>query len=241
MRIEHILPALTLLLAGCTSRLPNDLVILDVPGSPRYALSTEDGILALTEPDLSVDELPVLYWYRGAPVRDDARVLHLADDFGLLEMQSAKIHYAVFAAGDPAPDESLWIQVLEDDIERRPQLIEASLFEGGAYGDLLAIDEWFWAADEIAGDWVGAGVYVRRKGVYELVGIINGLVADHPRPSTWSRWFGPKELVTFAGLDSIAPTLPDSSDYFARRIRVFRPDFEHGLERDGSEGRRENP
>ncbi len=241
MRRAPFSAALLLLAAGCVSRQPNDLVILDVPGAPRYAVSTEDGILALSADDLAVDALPILHWHGGDAIRDEAVVRHRSAGFGLLAPTSARIEYATFAAVDPLPGESLWIQVLEDDPERRPALVEASLFEDGARGDLLAIDEWFWSPDEVAADWVGAGVYVRRKGAYELVGVVNGLVADHPAPTTLSRWFGPRALVAFAGLDAIAPTLPESSDYFSRRIRAFRPDFEHGLERDGSERRRENP
>jgi len=226
--------------AGCRTRQPDDLLILDVPGAPRYVLATEDGVVALAGDDLAVDTLPVSYWYRGDRVIDVANVEHRSADFGLLTLRSLKTGFATFAASEPEPGETIWVQILEDDLEHRPRMVELSLYRDGDYGDLLAVEEFGVTAEELAVEWNGAGIYVRRKGAYELVGILNGVVAANPEPSRWSEWFGPHDLLAFAGIDAIAPTLPRSSDYFARRIRMFRPDFEHGLESDGSEGRREN-
>src|SRR5690606_25865102 len=111
------------LAAGCTSRLPNDLVILEVPGAPRYAVSTEDGILALAEDDLAGESLPIVHWYRGDAVRDEARLEHRSDEFGLLTPRTARIGFSTFAASAPAPHEDLWIQVIQGDAEHRPELI----------------------------------------------------------------------------------------------------------------------
>lgn len=228
--------ALLPLVAGCGTPRPNSLVRLDVPGAERWALATEDGIVALNGDDLGVDVVPILYWYNASPVTDDATVVHRTAELALLRPASTKLEYNDWGATQPEPGESLWIQVLDDDPEHRPLLIDAELFAGGRYGDLLEIDEWFTDPERVAAEFAGAGVFARRKGRYVLVGILTGAVADDPRrPGFWQRVFGPETPLAFVGLDAIAPVLPETSDFFKRRVRVFRPDFEYGLLPDGSE------
>ena len=65
------LVVLTLLSAvGCHTPTPNDLVLLDIPGNPRFALSTEDGILALAGDELT-GEIPAIQYWKGREIRDD--------------------------------------------------------------------------------------------------------------------------------------------------------------------------
>lgn len=230
--------ALFLLLAaaaGCGTPTPNNLVEIELPGAKRWALATEDGVVALNGDDLSVPEVPILYWFKGTPILDDATVAHRTDELALLHPKSSRLQYATFGALAAEPGEDLYIQVLEDDPEHRPELLDCHLFWGGEFGDLLEVDEWFRFTVNVARDFRGAGVYAKRKGVYELVGILTGDVATNPHPWLAVRMFGPYRLLTYVPIDSIAPVLPESSDFFKRRIREFRPDFEYGLTREGKE------
>ncbi len=223
-------------LAACATPTPNDLVVLDVPGAERYALATEDGIIALDGDDLGLAELPIVLWFRGSPVPDDAVVEQRTEDLGLLRPKSTRLLYSEFAAQEPLPGEDLYIGLVEaDDPEHRPFVVDAHLYEDGEFGDLLVVDDWFRTCESIARDFAGAGVYARREGRYVLVGLLNGTVATNPSPSTWCQYFGPYRLLPFLGLEAIAPVLPRTSSFFERRARVFRPDFEYGTDREGHE------
>lgn len=222
---------LVVVAAGCGSPTPNDLVRIDTPGIARYAVSTEDGLLALPGDDLMIDEVSISLWFNGFPVFDEARVTRRAEDLYRLTPKSAKLPIAEFAAAPADPDEPLFVQTIEDDPEHLPRLIGARLMADGQYGDLLEVTSWFWSADDLAAEFPGAGVYALRKGRYVLVGILNGLVVTNPDTSFLGRWFGPNEVVAYLSLDAIAPVLPENSDFFRRRTRAFRSDFEHGIPR----------
>ncbi len=219
-------------LIGCGTPTPNDLVEIVVPGAERFAISTEDGLVALAHDDLGLDELPIRFYASGTPYYDDADVTQRTGEFGLLVPRTARLPLREFAVDGPREHETVYIQVLElDDPERRPHLVAASLYQDGRYGDLLQIDELGWTPTRLASQFAGAGVYAERDGRYVLVGIVNGMVCSNPDPG----FLAPQELLPFAGLASIATVLPQSSDFFKRRIRAFRPDFEYGLEADGRE------
>ncbi len=232
--------AAILLVAGCGTPTPNNLVRLEISGAERYGLATEDGIVALNGDDLQIGEVPIEYWYKGSPILDDATIDHRTENLALLHAKSTRLQYATFGAEAAQPDEDLYIQVIEDDPEHRPVMIDCHLFWDGEYGDLLEVDEWFRWTSHVARDFRGAGVYAKRKGVYELVGLITGDVASNPHPWFLFRMFGPYRLLPFVSIDNIAPVLPQSSDFFKRRIRAFRPDFEYGLTREGKEPRSVN-
>jgi len=238
-RMRHLWPASLGLLAwlcGCGTPRPNHLLMLEIPGAARYALSTEDGVIALYEDDLSVGEVPMIYWYRSSPILDDLVFQHRVGDLGLLLPKSTRLQQAEFAAEGPASGEDLYIQLIEsDDIEHRPYLVDAHLYAGGEFGDLLELDSWFHTCHGVAEEFAGAGVYAKRKGRYVLVGILNGMVSTNPNPSVWAGTFGPYRLLPYISLDGLAPVLPKASNFFERRARKFRPDFEYGLDREGKE------
>lgn len=231
MQRTHLALAAALALAGCGSPTPNDLTRLEIPGPPRYAVSTEDGLLALPGDDLAVDVVPITLWYQGSLVLDDARIERREEDLVRLRPVSAQLPFSEFAAEGAKPGEPLFVQVVQDDPEHLPLLVAAELLADGRFGDLLRVTSWTWSAEEIARDFPGAGVYALRKGRYVLVGIVNGLLVANPDDSLLARWFGPSEVLACLSLDAIAPVLPENSDFFARRTRVLRPDFEHGLPR----------
>ncbi|MFH0944415.1 MAG: hypothetical protein V2A76_04385 [Planctomycetota bacterium] len=235
--LSAILPiSLATCLAACGTPMPNHLVRLEIPGSERYALSTEDGVIALNDDDLSLEEVPMLYWYKASPVMDDLVVQHRVGDLGLLLPKTTRLQKAELAAEGPLPGENLYIQVIHaGDVERRPYLLDAHLYANGEFGDLLELDEWFSTCHGVAEEFAGAGVYAKRLGRYVCVGLINGMVTTNPNPSVWSSMVGPYRLLPYISLDGLAHVLPRSSNFFERRIRAFRPDYEHGLDREGNE------
>jgi hypothetical protein len=222
---------LSLALAGCHTPSPNDLVLLDVPGAPRFALSTEDGVVALRGDDLASRAIPAIQYWRGRETHDSLLIVQRSDDLVLLRPESARLTWSPFAARDIEPGDELFVQVIGDDFERLPVLIEGCWHQDGRHGDLFAVSTWFVDEEMLAARFAGAGVYVKRKGVYEIVGILNGTVATNPEDT----WFGPDLLLPFLRLDAIAPVLPTNSNFFDRGPRTFRPDFEHGLSREGEE------
>lgn len=231
---------LTLLCAvGCHTPTPNDLVLLEIPGQSRFALSTEDGILALAGDEL-VGEIPAVQFWKGREIRDDLERIQQTQDLVLFKPKTARMTNSTFAAEDIHPDEMVYIQVINDDFERLPFVREARWYHDGEFGDLLALEGWFADPEGLATTFAGAGVYVKRKGVYEIAGILCGTVATNPNPSFFGRLFGPSLLLPFMRLDQIAPVLPQNSEFFNRGPRTFRPDFEHGLDREGRETERAN-
>lgn len=232
-----ILPiSLVTCLVACGTPTPNHLLRLEIPGSERYALSTEDGIIALDDDDLGLAEIPMLYWYRSSPIIDELVVQARAGDLGLLQPKSTRLERAELAATGPAPGEDLYIQLIHaGDVERRPYLVDAHLYADGEFGDLLELDEWFSTCHGVAEEFAGAGVYARRLGRYVCVGLINGMVTTNPNPSVWSGLVGPYRLLPYISLDGLAHILPQSSSFFERRAKAFRPDFEYGLDREGNE------
>lgn len=226
--------------AACHTPLPNDLVLLEVKGASRFALSTEDGVVALAGDDLAA-ELPAVQYWKGREIRDHLDLVQSTPDFALLKPKTAKFTRSTFAAYEIKPGEELFVQLIADDFERLPFVLDAHWYEDGRFGDLLAIDSWFVDEEAVASRFAGAGVYVKRLGVYEIVGILNGTLATNPNDSFATAVFGPRVLMPFVRLDQIADVLPQNSNFFQRTVRPFRPDFEHGLEPDGSEKTRANP
>lgn len=227
-------------LAACHAPTPNDLVTLQLAGNPRYALSTEDGVLAIDGDDVQTAEVPIMQWYEGREVPDDATIVQRASDLVLMKAKTSRLNFSTFAGDPPQPDEHLFIGVIGSDFEHRGELIGVSLYEDGKYGDLLEVEDWFVGEESLVTRFAGAGVYANRAGVYQIVGVITGTLASNPNPSLFARIFGPGTLIPFAGLDAIAPVLPANSNFFQRGPRVFRPDFEYGVNRDGSENRTGN-
>ncbi len=230
-----------LVAVGCHTPTPNDLVVLDLPGSARYALSTEDGIVALGGDDLT-GKVPAVQYWKGREIRDDLQIVQHDRDLTLLRPETAKFTLSTFASDDIEPGETLFIQLIQDqDFERLPYVIECHWYRDGEMGDLLAVDTWNVDRERVAARFAGAGVYAKRKGVYEIVGILNGTLATIDSDTFFGSMFGSHiQLLPFMRLDQIAGVLPRDSNFFERGPRAFRPDFEHGLNRDGSENKSAN-
>ena len=215
---------------GCASPTPNDLVRIDLPGLHRYALSTEDGLVALDHGDLVAEEVPIAYPWEESLVVDDATIAARTGDLALLLPKTARLPRSDFAAEPARGDEELFVQIVEKPRQAwRPDLVPARLYRNGEFGDLLELGgdlspEW------LAAEFPGSGVYALRKGRYVIVGLLAGTLATSPGAEAEA-----PPLLPFLGLDAIAPVLPTDSDFFARRLRPFRPDFEYGLTRDGFE------
>jgi hypothetical protein len=212
---------------GCAVPVPNDLILLDVQGADRYALSTEDGIVALYGDDLVAGEIPILYEYHQQTVTDTATLVQNTADLGLMRPTTAKFPFSEFATVEPGPEEPVYIQVIDlEDVERRPEMLEARLYEKGLYGNLLELVDDDLTPDELALRFRGAGVYIQEKGRFTIVGVLTGSVATLEEEDG---------LLPFVGLDVIAPVLPRTSSFFVRRLTPRRPDFEYGLTREGQE------
>jgi hypothetical protein len=224
---------------GCATPTPNDLVLLDFEGGVgRYALSTEDGIVAISSDDLNVTQVPIRYWFRSSPIRDDAKVLQRTNTLTLLAPVTTRLEWTEFSTSGPEPGEELFVGLIDEvDPEHLPYLLEAELLEDGKLGDVIELGGWFSDPDEVAGRFGGAGVYAKRMGRYVLVGILTGTVVSAEKDGFWS-WFGADEGLPFIGLDGIAPVLPQTSNFFERRQKAYRPDFEYGLDDQGQEPNR---
>lgn len=226
---------LGVLCAGCGSPPPNDLVRIDVPGLHRYAVSTEDGLIAIDRDDLLLDELPIVYPYLDDEMQDQASVVNRADNLLLMRPHSLRPSFSEFGAEEPSGAETLYIQILErPHAEWVPRLVHASLYGDGRFGDLLRLESG--DPEQLVAEFPGAGIYARRKGRYVLVGLLAGTLSTSPDRNDPTLL-----LLPFLGLDALGTVVPVQSDFFTRRPHMFRPDMEHGLTRDGAEPGEQKP
>jgi len=180
-----------------------------------HGVSTEEGILALAEVVPATGELSFRSRAGNSFFDDVAEVRRRGDALALLAPRTSHPAQARFAARPAGGDDRLFI---ESRRHGRPYLLECRLHGGGALGDLLALEEAPLA--DVARRHAGAGLFAWRDGTMELVGILNGVYSEQP------------PLVAFVGLDEMSTLIPAGSDFFTRRLRTRRADFEYGTPRD---------
>lgn len=212
----------SLALGACTSP-PEHLVRLwpaGTSGEPVLGLSTQDGILMLSEPHFERDDVfEVQHPYGNSTVSGHAFIDHLNEEITLAHMLNARVSEGRFAAYDPDWDlETVYLALRDDDDE--VDLVEVERWRDGVHGDWLSYD-----ADEaeaLARDWAGAGLYVRRREHWQIVGLLAGITA-HLEGDDDDVGLG------YISLVEIARILPDHVDYFEHDIEPLRPDFEFGV------------
>jgi len=213
------------LLAGCSGP-PSHYTRLWVAhrtGLPAIGTSTEDGVLLLAVPEWKVGDLFEIHFPVGnSLVRDYGRVERINDTLAVVRPLTARLAEGRIAASLPAPGETLYVSLRDGQDE--PVMQAARLLRDGAVGDwLLLPGHDAQATADIAVQAAGTGVYVRRSGRWEIVGLLAGLLATDESASDRPVALG------FVGLGELARILPGRVDYFDRDVRPLRPDFEFGV------------
>ena len=189
-------------------------------GVPLVGTSTEDGVVVLAQPDWKVgDLLEIQFPFGNSLVVDKGRIDRLNDTLAVVRPLTARLREGRFAAELPVAGEALFVALRDEDDE--PVLEPAEPWHAGAYGDWLLLPDR--DVERVARDYAGTGVYVRRAGRWEIVGVLAGLLAHDESDPLSATALG------FVGLTEMARILPDRLDYFARDLRPLRPDFEFGV------------
>jgi hypothetical protein len=208
---------------ACSTAPPEHFTRLWVEGRtgvPFVGTSTEDGVLVLAQPDWQVgDVFEIQFPIGNSLVVDKGRIDRLNDTLAVVRPLTARLKEGRFAGELPVTDEPLYVALRDERDE--PVMEPAPAWRGGAFGDWLLLPDR--DATQVARDYAGSGVYVRRAERWEIVGLLAGLTARDeadPRDET---------ALGFVGLSEMARILPDRLDYFARDVRPLRPDFEFGV------------
>jgi hypothetical protein len=210
------------LLAGCTSP-PETYTRLWIEGRtgvPSIGTSTEDGVLVLAQPEWKIgDRFEIQFPIGNSLVVDKGRIDRLNDTVAVIKPLSSRLREGRFAASLPEPGEQLYV-ALRNELDE-PLMAEAEPWKDGAWGDWILLPGR--DAAQIAADYAGTGVYVRRDDRWEIVGLLAGLVAQDETAA------GDTAALGFIGLGELARILPDHLDFFVRDLRPLRPDFEFGV------------
>ena len=222
------LTALLLLAAACSSPPPSHFTRLwpqkveqARSGPPVLGVSTEDGVLILARPGYVPEDLFDMQFPVGnSMVVDYGKLDRVNDNLAVVNPITARFAQGRFAATLPESDETLYVAVRDD--ADAPVMRPASLWHAGALGDWLSVDASDGPADDLARDYAGTGIYVRRDDRWEICGVLSGLVAELEGDDD-SRGLG------FLGLAELARILPDQLPYYLHLDRPLRPDFEFGV------------
>jgi hypothetical protein len=189
-------------------------------GLPLIGTSTEDGIVILSTPGLALDDLyEIQFPYGNSLVVDWGRIDRMNDVLAVVRPVTARLAEGRIAASPPEPDERLYLALRDERDE--PRILPLERWRDGVYGDyvLLDTDE----PQQVAAAQRGTGVYVRREGRWEIVGVRAGRTAvDEADPRG-------EVALGYIGLRELARILPNRIAYFERDLRPLRPDFEFGV------------
>jgi hypothetical protein len=189
-------------------------------GLPLIGTSTEDGVVILTTPGLALgDQYEIQFPHGNSVVVDWGVIDRLNDVLAVVRPQTAVLREGRLATSPPTPDEQLYLS-LRDELDE-PVMRPVKRWRAGEYGDYVLLP----GQDpvQVATSQRGAGVYVRRDGRWEIVGILAGLTAvDEADPRG-------ELALGYVGLRELARILPERVDYFEREYRPLRPDFEFGV------------
>lgn len=214
---------LLVLLAACSTAPPEHFTRLWVQGHtglPILGTSTEDGVLVLAQPDWKVgDQFEIQFPIGNSLVVDRGRIDRLNDTIAVVTPLTARLREGRFAAELPVEGEKLYVALRDQNDQ--PLMAEGGSWLNGAMGDWLLLPGR--DADQIALDYAGTGVYVRRAKRWEIIGVLAGLTAQDESVGS------PTTALGYVSLAELARILPDRLDYFARDVRPLRPDFEFGV------------
>lgn len=209
---------------GCAAPPPRALVWVDAP-EPLAGASTERGLFVLDGSVLDLPPVRVRQWVGADLLQDEAEVVVRDGAAALLAPKTARFDFTSLARAPLGAEEEAFVLIEEADPEHRPRLLPARRAAGGAFGDLLQLSSPFAPpAERIAARYPGAPVLARRKGAYEVVGLLNGLVA-RPEGSAG-------DALLFVGWERLAALASRSERFFDRKIRPKRIDLEYGEKSD---------
>jgi len=214
------LSAALLLLAACSST-PSHMTRLwpyGRTGDPLLGLAVRDAVLVLARPTFRVDDrFEIQFPVGNSTVTDVGYIARVNNDLAVVRPFTARLAPARLAETLPADHEQLYLALRDE--RDKPLLVEVERWESGVHGDYIVLDGY--DAAEVARDWAGVGLYIKRNGRWRVVGMLAGITSEIP---------GSGELALgYIGLLEIARILPDEQNYFDRDDRPLRPDFEHGV------------
>ncbi len=235
-RPHRLLAALALLLAcgACRSPVPpaNHLTRLwpvGETGTPLLGVSTEDGIVMLSDPQYTVgDVFDIQFPYGNSMVRDRGVVDRLNDNVAVVRPLSARLLEGRFSDRPPMAADALFLALRSDADE--VDFAPVKLWGDGAYGDWITFPEgtldWFSGSEdlaEVARTRAGSGVY-RRTDTQRMVivGLLSGFTASLGETPD-------AQAMGYIGLEELARILPDSIPYYKHWEPPLRPDFEYGV------------
>jgi hypothetical protein len=219
-----VLFAFALLFLGCNTP-DNHITLIEIPSGAVAGVATECGILMLKKPVINVDDLfPIRHVYRDGVVRDEALVIKADEYLALLEPVSSRLNNARFLIDPLDLNEILYVGILNSDQEA--EYLEAELLAGGAKGDFILCPELEEYPEVSTDGYGGIGLFSYRGGMEWLVGILSPFEAEIDGVTG--------RAYPYIGMDRIWEFIPYLHDNFTRKRKPFRPDFEHGVERDGS-------
>jgi hypothetical protein len=214
---------LPLLAAACASPPPSHFTRLwpeGTTGSPIIGTSTEDGILLLSRPDFRVgDRFELQFPVGNSLVRDWARIDRVNDNLAVARPLTARIVEGRIATELPQPDEKIFLALRDEDDE--PDMTRVRPWRDGMYGDWIVVPGR--DSEQVAREFQGTGLYVRRKGRWQIVGVLTGLLAEDEENRRGETALG------YIGLLEMSRILPDHVPYFEHDIKPLRPDFEFGV------------
>ncbi len=219
-----ILVTLAIFFSGCRSQ-GNHLTVVDIPSGSVAGVATERGVLVLKTPSIRQgDVYPITQVYGNGLVPDNALVIDTDEHLALLDPHSSQLNNVRFLLYPLEPGEDLYLGVVDSDNEE--EYIEAQLLDGGNRGDFIVCSDLDGYPQQGTNGYGGIGLYVKRRGYYWLSGILTPFSAELEN--------GPDAVYPFVNIDKIWRFIPDLKDTFTREKKPFRPDFEYGLNRDGS-------
>jgi len=212
-------------LAGCSSP-PSHFTRLWVQGrtgAPTIGVSTEGGILTLSSPGWKVgDRFDLQFPHGNSLVNDVGIVDRLNETVTIILPATARLAQARFAESLPSPQETLYLAVRDD--WDQPSMREVELWRDGEYGDWVLLPGLAdYELEQLATQYRGTGLYVKRDGRWEIVGILAGLLASDEADPRGEVALG------YIGLTELARILPRQQDILKPDQRPLRPDFEFGV------------
>ena len=189
-------------------------------------MATEIGIVTLHDPAIREgDVYPFRHMYKNGEVRDEARVTRTDEYLALLEPVSSKLNTVRFLRYPLAQKEELYVGLLDE--EGDAQYLPAERLHQGAHGDLVLCRELEKYPEALEGrGYGGVGLFAYRDGYHWLAGLLTPLRAQVRGVAGM--------VYPFVPIERFLEFIPELKDQFNRERKPFRPDFEYGVNRDGS-------
>ncbi len=211
-------------LNGCATH-DNHITLVDLPSGRVAGVATEVGVLMLNKSVVNVGDLyPIEHPFRDGVVTDEAKAVDSNESLALLKPVSARLYNARFLLYPLEPGEELYVGILDSDNDT--VYLDAELVFDGAKGDLILCSDLEQYPEPSPDGYGGIGLFAYRDGGLWLTGILTPMTAVIDGVQG--------KVYPFINMDQIFRFLPELKDFVTPERRPFRPDFEHGVNRDGS-------